>query len=826
MQILNLRARGFIGFERGLGLPEINIDFSKASGLVAFSGQNGSSKSTCIELLSPFNQLASREGALFRHTFLRDSERELSFTYQGHHYKTLIKIDCDSEKSEGYIWLDGESVVNGKISAYAKYMKDLFGSPELFYNSVFCSQNAKKLSDLTTGKLKELFSEFLRLDRLVEYENTAKQAANVINGKAGQVDIRIAALKEKISGVERIREEIKTHQDKIETLAADLDCKKGELISLKREADKLKETISKNSVSIQRKADLQSNIDRLYAELHKEKTAVEAEIESQRDRYREINSKIMECNSILNDRNVILGAATKEKEINEYLDKNVPEAEKLSDEIKVLAEESHAIDKEIQGLNVLIKGFDNDLGLSSIDKEITSWKTSITEKEHDLKALNNAKSILNLENQIKNCKEKMAALDLKDPSCESTTCSFIVEALKAKEELPELENDLSERLKALDENRSLVNSALTGLKGRLSQTEHDRGMRAAFIVSEKSKLKSSKERLERGLKAGNLIKLQKEDVLDTARMNIERMRAELTKAKFLAGKQSEIQLTEHKKSDLEKQAQEIVSRGKIASETWAEKESGLKAVIQAERDKADAIVIDFGAEEKLKILNTDIDLIEKTDVPTIEKLTLGVKEKLAALTAELDRATEAEKELMESGAQKEALIKESSEWTYLKTACSKNGLQALEIDGAAPLITGYANDLLSQAFGPLFSVKFRTLDDEGKECLDIVTIADDGNEVLLENLSGGQRIWILMALRLAMTLLSKEKSGRVYESFFADELDGPLDPENSINFVNMYRAFMKIGGFKTGYFISHKPSCRSLAEHVLTFEPGENPRWA
>jgi len=187
---------------------------------------------------------------------------------------------------------------------------------------------------------------------------------------------------------------------------------------------------------------------------------------------------------------------------------------------------------------------------------------------------------------------------------------------------------------------------------------------------------------------------------------------------------------------------------------------------------------------------------------------------------------EAEKELLEIQGQKGLLIRNASEWTYLRNACSKNGLQALEIDGAAPLITSFANDLLSQAFGPLFSVKFRTLDDEGKECLDIVTIADDGTEVLLENLSGGQRVWILMALRLAMTLLSQEKSGRVYESAFADEMDGPLDPDNSVNFVKMYQAFMQIGKFKTLYFISHKPSCRSLAENILTFEPGENPKWA
>jgi ABC-type multidrug transport system ATPase subunit len=76
-----------------------------------------------------------------------------------------------------------------------------------------------------------------------------------------------------------------------------------------------------------------------------------------------------------------------------------------------------------------------------------------------------------------------------------------------------------------------------------------------------------------------------------------------------------------------------------------------------------------------------------------------------------------------------------------------------------------------------------------------------------------------------MTLLSKEKSGRVFETAFFDEMDGPLDPDNSLNFIAMYQAFMKVGGFKAILFISHKPSCRNMADHILLFENGKTPSW-
>lgn len=36
---------------------------------------------------------------------------------------------------------------------------------------------------------------------------------------------------------------------------------------------------------------------------------------------------------------------------------------------------------------------------------------------------------------------------------------------------------------------------------------------------------------------------------------------------------------------------------------------------------------------------------------------------------------------------------------------------------------------------------------------------------------------------------------------------------------------MEIGHFETIPFISHKPECRSMADHVLMFEHGKNPYW-
>ncbi len=73
------------------------------------------------------------------------------------------------------------------------------------------------------------------------------------------------------------------------------------------------------------------------------------------------------------------------------------------------------------------------------------------------------------------------------------------------------------------------------------------------------------------------------------------------------------------------------------------------------------------------------------------------------------------------------------------------------------------------------------------------------------------------ALRLAMTLISKEKSGRNYSTLFADEEDGALSEENATQFIGLYRSLMKIGDMDTCFYVSHKPEAVALADHRLIF---------
>ena len=827
MRIESLRLKGYLGIKKGLGLDEATIDFRDVPGLVAFDGMNGSGKTTVLENLHPFPQLASREGALYHHCHLRDSEKELCFTYGGGSYRTLIKIDCQSEKQEGYIWKNGASKVNGKISAYSRYIKDLLGSPELFFASVFCAQNSKKLSDMTTGKLKELFAEFLRLDRLREWEGTARQCAAIMNGQAGQIDTRIAAMEEQIRGKVVLDEKFLFAIQKAELLRDDKSLLEHDLAKKRQQVDTLKEAIRQNASLIARRADLQQTIDRITSDMLKEQKIAEAEIEQVNMRYREILAELQKINAILAERDRIEGAAKEAQAAQLQIETLQAEIDRSVAVSTKHQETVHALEISSQEGRQAFKDIDNDKALRDIETAIGEMERAIADQTRDLREMENDRETSDMRGQIRDTREKIHALDLKDPACQSTTCSFIVSALAARDALPRMDALLAAKEAKSDGKRKVIEAQVETIRPALIIKAEQRRTQIEALSMAK------KEAADRIIKIDKELSDAREGLsvstcaLNGIRKRISECRDILSRIKDLSARAPEITIAEARKQDLDHQHGEALEKGVKLKGAWKEKEMVLSSRIEDERNILSQIErqIDAGVEDKLRMITLSTDNIEKVRLPDIEREITKARDHMATIQAELTRMSDAEKALETVRDEKIRLSKEVAEWTYLRNACSKNGLQALEIDGTAPLITAKANELLSMAFGPLFTVKFRTQDEEGREVLDIISIGEDGGEVLLENLSGGQKIWILMALRLAMTLLSKEKSGRVFETAFFDEMDGPLDPDNSLNFIAMYQAFMKVGGFKAILFISHKPSCRNMADHILLFETGKTPSW-
>ena len=778
MKPLFLRLKGWVGVKRGLGLDEIMLDLSGVHGLIALAGENGRGKSSVLENLHPFRTLFSRSGALNRHCYLRNSEKEFNFSYQGHIYRTVVKIDAEADRGEAYIWKDGKPEVNGKYREYDKYIENLLGSQTLFASSVFCAQNSRKLTDMRTGELRELFAEFLRLDRLQAHEATSKQCINTIAGQIQQVEARISTLKAKAEQADIGALAIEAASAEVARLESQRTALQARLVEEQTAMDRTKAAIAGNAANLQRRMDVQQAIDDLTAgtdRAEKENTTIMAGL---RDKYAKLKAEFDACCRAIVDKGAIEAAAKDEAALRTAIDKE-------------------AADVDTIGADLAQRKKD----LAAVEKEWAGHKQKLSEANADLNALKTSRELMSVEAQIKQAKDKTKDLELKDPACQSTTCSFIVGALNAAQSLPELEAQREQIAALIEGKRAAINGTIKDIE--------------AMINAEMRLIEAQRPGIE-----------ATEALLLSTRQSLARHRLELKQLSDRAARLPELLVAISRHDDLSRQMSDVTETGIAARTAWAktlqEKNEQL-AVLQARYTEITAM-IDQDAEKMLPYHQSKTREIEG-NIKIAGDLIEQSKAEIVALQTRMALAGAAKEELAEAEKELCGLFGEMSHWTYLRNACSKTGLQALEIDGVVPLITHDGNRLLAGTFGPTFSIRIQTQDEDGKEVFRVLVIRDDGAEVLLDNLSGGQKVWILKALRLSMTLLSKRKSGLNFTAAFADEEDGALDVENARTFVDMYRSFMREGGFESFLFISHKPECLSNPEHVLGLEAGQSRGW-
>ena len=948
MKILGLRLKGFIGVKKGLGLDEINLDFSGLSGLIAFAGMNGSSKTTVLDCMHGYRMLASRKGALRHHVFLRDSEKEFSFEFHGDHYRTLIKIDAESERSEGFIWKNGESLVDGKVTKYDQAIIKLCGSATLFFNSVFCGQGSTRLNDMTTGDLKKLFSEFLRLDKLIEYENTSKQCANMLSAQVEKLEREINILKDDVDNYEASITKLKNIQIDKEKNDQGLAKLTKDLKQAETKLADIQKDIQKNVIIRIQIKGLQDGLDRIDKEIS---TDQEQSTVENNESFLKINaidivlSSLEQASISLQDaknhkqdheeRLFDLTSDLKLAEINlSDINTNIQKNEVIETQVKGLKDTLDRFEKEIESdqgqskveidnLNaksqavaleiVEIEDFlsnepeirkaakNTDTLKSSLEYDLKNLGVAITdlfsftkavsekEKEGADRALAHGKLFAAMENtrdqlfaKIESAKLSATDLDKRDPECKSSTCSFIVSALKTQGDIPKLEeelaveastiadmekaysdtmNEFNTKIETLRRSEETGKSEKAQLEAKITKTEgelerikslaaelprvetalsrkKDLEGRKSDLINEKNELsevwekriteknhqkqmaKDSIEKAEANIDAdaeNDLIIMN--DAIDTVKKSI----ADITdKIKDLSQIIISTNIDISKKEDLEKRKKELTDEEIKFRLTWEHRISDknaqkkqTKTDIQDAKDR-----INQDADDNLTSINNEIFLVKEFIVGRTAKIT-SLSASILSLEKEISQKEQARKGFDLKTAGRDKAIAESTEWTYLKNACGKDGLRALEIDSVAPVITGYANDLLLSTFGPSYTVKFRTQDEEtGREIFDILVIREDGSEVLLDNLSGGQKVWGLKALRLAMTLIANEKSGKSFLTALSDEEDGPLDIENAQNFIKLYRAFMISGEFNDCFFISHKFECVAMADRVVEFGKG------
>jgi exonuclease SbcC len=824
MLLTRLHLKGAIGIKEGLGLEEIDLNLSGLTGMVALDGDNGRGKTTVLDNLQPYRFLPSRKKkALQHHFYLRDSIRELELDHNGHHYRFLIKVDPEREKQEGYIYVDYEekSKVNGKLGEYDRFVESIFGSPELFLASVFCAQKADD-SKLTTGDLKKQYAEFLRLHEYQERSNTCKQCENILIGHIDTVTRRLDTVQAQSLSLADAPDAVKKKRGIIEQSKAKLDELRKSISDLSIRKDELAKKLSDNQVAQEKLTAIGVDIARVKASFSEYTERYTKDHNEISDAIAKDRDSIESFQAIMNLRPEIDKAdaelVTIEKEIADVTDQKnqaVEHGEKLKSEI-ASKKDGHWKQLEARRENVKL-----------IEGDISKWETEYRQISESIKDCNRQKEAIrsdkeqsSLEFEIRMAKDKSADLEKRDPECTSTICSFITGAFQAESMLPELMkklhtvsaanadkiNKLNDEIVSYGNTQDGIESEIDRLKAELRRAADNNN---AFV-------KNFNEEIERD----ELMVQQARDSYAALDVLLKKHTVRRDQLRLLAAKRADLEIASARVEDLQK----AISQGaaklvKLESE-YSEWPTSYKAELKKLESKRIEINIDTRVETDLEEVTSQLEY-DRSSLERLEASIADLRVDMATLEKDVDTLHKLNDEMQSLNKRKAFLAIEASQWAYLKNALGRDGLQALEIDSVAPIISNIANELLSSTFGPSFQVRLDTLTDSNRETLDIWVIRENGTEVLLEDLSGGEKVWVLKALRLARTMIAKEKSGNDTLSAFGDEEDGALrHGETSENFIGLYRAFLRMAGFVTCYYISHKPECVAMADHTINFEYG------
>jgi len=260
MRLISVTIRGAIGltpYGETVVIPFERFD----PGPIALVGPNGAGKSTILENLHPWPRMVTYSGSLTNHFYLKDSLREIRFEYSGHIYTSRFLIDGEKNKIETYLYREDQPLNDGKTPSYKKLVDELFGDPDLFFKSIFLSQNGDRISTLKAGESKKFFAGLMGLDRYQLWSSDAKERASQLSetraelsGKIQQLEETIKNSEGRLSEREIIEREIRSIQEIIRGWEAGLSAVDKEINetqvqaverqSIIRQIDELKEEIS------------------------------------------------------------------------------------------------------------------------------------------------------------------------------------------------------------------------------------------------------------------------------------------------------------------------------------------------------------------------------------------------------------------------------------------------------------------------------------------------------------------------------------------------------------------------------------------------------
>ena len=809
---MRLRSVSFRGLTRFTGEP-VTIDLDALGpGLIALVGENGAGKSTAMESVPAalYRTFPTRPGSIYDYAHGRDAFIEASFEHDGEEIRVRLAVDAERRMTEGYVFLNGESLTTGRAAEFETEIEKRFGSMPLFLASVFAAQD-KSGSFLLKRKAerKSLFIELLGLAALEVLAESAR-------AHRAKQDSELYVRRHELSALESEVADLPALAEKLEEAARQVDAAAARLTSARAEETSALGALERARAAGEKLAALEAAADAAKREVE----AADAAVAAAKARPEQIDADVAK-------RLRFVGESDVEKLKEPVRQRHAATMERIARRRESLeaaladVPDAGAARQQLEELADIRGGYeDRRRGRDDLKRSAAVAENEVVAAEQALKAALDARQ------------RETARLERQAELMKLAPCTVVPLWSREGEVGPGA--DLAGTCPLLADARE----ALKGLEvyrheGEIYEEQRlaDRKQRLGEIQNRLA-LEEGKESPERGLSilAARERELHaaiaKAEAAVTARQQLaalveEATEAQATLAREIADAQTRASAALDQKLAIENEradalldadsaVEEAQAQLKDAAGRYTRALADHRAALEQSGDVAKAaeahevaVVDRERAEENLRGADSErAQLRARVD---------GLRKKESALEAARCRLSDTEMHL--------------GDWNLLERALGKDGVQALEIDAAGPEVASLTNELLASCYGPRFSIAFETLREkksakgEYSETFDI-RVFDAGAERAVEALSGGERVVVGEAIGLAIAILNARKSGIRWETLWRDETAGALDPDNAQAYVLMLRRARELGGFHQVVFVSHSPEVTEAADVRLAVAGG------
>jgi exonuclease SbcC len=707
------------------------IQFSDIPGdVVAIMGQNGSGKTMMVDSVfaALYRYLPSRD-SIYKFCTAKDAGLTFVFMADGLRFRTEIKINSKAREMEPWLFLyEAENaeytpLTDGKNSTFDKKIAELVGPPEAALASVFAAQNrAGSFISLKPAKRKELFIDMLGLGKL-----------QLVSDAASKYEAAAKIAYDKLS-------------DRVELLKIEASKKGANLDDLYKQLDDIKAEVGILEVDLKlysfQVGGLRAKVD-MTKEIQDREAPIAKKLAS-------INRDIAEVSRSLKETESLVAHVDTYKLLAIERDPAARELEKLQAEQSTYSSQELAYHRKLNQYNQAV---------ATLEKErLTAKQKAQTCKGAVERAGSDAKIIDTVPCQgIGEC----------------AACQFLVNAIKARDEITDLEAGADD-----------ANAAILAIEQKIKELPRPAPQ----------ELKDIKERLDSISRAIPTLRTQ---LAEATAASDKAMKAESAMAN-LASLRSHLDRLTAERAEIGQQSQSIALEIKAAKEYATELHS---------------------VEAKLVGIQYEID---------VAKAKLNQKfTEVSRAEADKAAASNAEEALAKLLPELESLDQDRKEWNLLSKAFSKTGIQSLEIDVAGPMISEMTNDLLLGCFGPRFAVRFVTQvpKDDGKGYKDDFDIyvtdgLSGGRDGSVDDLSGGEKVIVCESVALAISLFNRGRSRTGWTSLWRDEASSAVDDQKAPLYISMLRRARERGQFEKLYFISHQVRTTENADAKIIVSSG------